>query len=41
MKKLLLALAIALTAPGAHAVPMSELLNGGSIRVGDKLFDSW
>ena len=41
MKKLLLALAIALTAPGAHAVPMSELLNGGSIQVGDKLFDSW
>jgi hypothetical protein len=45
MKKLvqaLSALALALgMAGGAQAVPMSDLLNGGSIQAGDKLFDQW
>jgi hypothetical protein len=44
MKKLLLTLgglALALAAGGAQAMPLSELLNGGSITAGDKVFDDW
>lgn len=41
MKKTLLTLALALAAGSAHAIPMSDLLNGGSITAGDKLFDQW
>lgn len=41
MKKTLLTLALAFSASSAQAVLMTELLNGGSITVGDKLFDSW
>ncbi|WP_310494489.1 PEP-CTERM sorting domain-containing protein [Dechloromonas sp.] len=29
------------TAGSAQAIPLSELLNGGSITAGDKVFDSW
>jgi len=29
------------TAGAGHAMPLSDLLNGGSITAGDKLFDSW
>lgn len=28
-------------AGGAHAIPLSDLFNGGSISAGDKLFDNW
>jgi len=28
-------------AVGAHAMPLTDLLNGGSITAGDKLFDQW
>jgi hypothetical protein len=41
MKKLLLSLALTLAAAGVQAVPLSVLLNGGSITAGDKLFDQW
>lgn len=41
MKKTLLALALACAASGAQATLMSELLKGGSITAGDKLFDNW
>ncbi len=43
MKRLLLTLALALFAIGAQAAPISlaDLLNGGSITVGDKQFDQW
>jgi hypothetical protein len=42
MKKTLLALALAVAAGGAQAIPLSELLRpGGSITAGDKLFDNW
>ena len=41
MKKTLLALAMALAASAAQAIPLSNLLNGGSITAGDKLFDNW
>ena len=41
MKKTLLALALALAASVAQAIPLSNLLNGGSITAGDKLFDNW
>ena len=29
------------TAGAVHAIPLSDLLSGGSITAGDKLFDSW
>jgi hypothetical protein len=38
MKKTLLTLALALAAGGAQAISMTELLDNGSITVGDKLF---
>jgi MYXO-CTERM domain-containing protein len=43
MKRLFLTLALAVFAIGAQAAPISltDLLNGGSITVGDKLFDQW
>ena len=41
MKKTLLALALACAASGAQATLLSDLLNGGSITAGDKLFDNW
>jgi hypothetical protein len=41
MKKTLLTLALALAAGGAQAVSMTELLDDGSITVGDKLFSNW
>lgn len=42
MKKLTLALALALATTGsAQAVLLTDLINGGSITVGDKLFDEW
>ncbi|MCP5277108.1 MAG: PEP-CTERM sorting domain-containing protein [Thiobacillus sp.] len=41
MKKTLLSLALALVAGSAQAVPLSDLLNGGSITSGDKRFDSF
>ncbi|MGZ8222903.1 MAG: PEP-CTERM sorting domain-containing protein [Methylobacter sp.] len=37
----LLALALGLTITGAQAVPLSDLLTGGSVTAADKLFDSW
>jgi hypothetical protein len=36
-----LLLLVAGWAGGAHAVTLNELLNGGSITAGDKLFDQW
>ena len=40
--RILTALMLALSAAGsAQAIPLSELLNGGSIKAGDKLFDNW
>jgi hypothetical protein len=41
MKKTLLTLALALAAGGAQAISMTELLDDGSITVGDKLFSNW
>lgn len=41
MKKTLLALALAVAAGGAQAIPLSQLFAGGSITAGDKLFDRW
>jgi PEP-CTERM motif len=41
MKKLLLCLALTLAAAGAHAIPLTDLLNGQSITANDKLFDRW
>lgn len=41
MKKLLLTLALSLLASAAQATPLTDLLRGGSITVGDKLFDSF
>lgn len=41
MKKTLLALALALAAGGAQAIPLSDLLAGGTITANDKLFDQW
>lgn len=41
MKKRLLALALALAAGSAQAIPLSDLLAGGSITAGDMLFDQW
>lgn len=41
MKKTLLALALALSASSAQAILMTDLLRGGSITAGDKLFDQW
>lgn len=41
MKKLLLTLTLTLAAGGAQAVPLTNLLNGGTITAGDKLFDQW
>lgn len=42
MNKLLKALVLSLALSGAaHATPLSDLLNGGSISAGDKLFDRW
>lgn len=35
------ALALALVAGNAHAIPLTTLLNSGSIQAGDKLFDRW
>ena len=32
---------VLLAAGSAHAIPLSDLFNGGSITVGDKLFDKW
>lgn len=40
MKKLLLIVSLLLTM-NASAIPLTALLNGGSIIVGDKLFDDW
>ncbi len=40
--RILTALILALSAAGgAQAVPLTSLLNGGSITAGDKLFDQW
>lgn len=40
--RILAALLLALAASGsAQAIPLSDLLNGGSITAGDKLFDRW
>ena len=40
--RILTALMLALTAAAsAHAVPLTSLINGGSITAGDKLFDQW
>lgn len=41
MKKTLLTLALALAAGSAQAIPLADLLAGGSITAGDKLFDQW
>lgn len=41
MKKTLISLALALAAGSAQAIPLTTLLNGGSITQGDKLFDNW
>jgi hypothetical protein len=42
MKKTILALALAVAAGGAQAIPLAELLRpGGSITAGDKVFDNW
>jgi hypothetical protein len=43
MKRLFLTLALTIFAIGAQAAPisLSDLLNGGSITVGDKQFDEW
>lgn len=41
MKKTFLALALALAASVAQAIPLTDLLSGGSITAGDKLFDNW
>lgn len=41
MKRLLLTLVLALTTAVAQAVPLSSLLNGGTIAVGNKVFDNW
>ena len=41
MKKTLLALALAVAAGGAQAIPLSQLLGGQTITAGDKLFDRW
>ena len=41
MKKTLLALALAVAAGGAQAITLAALLEGGSITVGDKLFNNW
>lgn len=41
MKKTLLALALALAAGGAQAIPLSDLLAGATITANDKLFDQW
>jgi hypothetical protein len=40
MKKLLLLVSLLFTM-SAGAIPLTALLNGGSITVGDKLFDNW
>ncbi|WP_305046052.1 PEP-CTERM sorting domain-containing protein [Geoalkalibacter sp.] len=36
-----LMLVLICTAPGAQAITLAELFNGGSITAGDKLFDNW
>lgn len=36
-----LMLVLLCTAPGAQAITLAELFNGGSITAGDKLFDNW
>jgi len=42
LTRTLAALMLALAASGsAQAIPLSDLLNGGSITAGDKLFDHW
>lgn len=41
MRKLLLSLALSFVATGVQAVPLTSLLDGGSITAGDKLFDAW
>lgn len=41
MKKTLLSLALALVAGGAQAITLTDLLGGGSITVGDKLFNNF
>ncbi|MCW8866227.1 MAG: hypothetical protein OQK22_15165, partial [Colwellia sp.] len=40
MKKLLLVASL-LVSMGTWATPLTALLNGGSLIVGDKLFDQW
>lgn len=41
MNKTLLTLALALVVGSAQAVPLTDLLAGGSLTAGDKLFDQW
>jgi hypothetical protein len=41
MRKTLLTLALAMAVGGAQAVPLSDLIAGGSIIAGDKQFDQW
>jgi hypothetical protein len=39
--RILTALLLLAAAGSAQAIPLSDLLNGGSITAGDKVFDSW
>lgn len=41
MSRIAAGLMLSLAAAGAHAALLSDLLSGGSILAGDKLFDSW
>ena len=37
----LCAMGLALATSVAQAIPLSDLFEGGDIKVGDKLFDNW